>query len=338
MNENHEQRNGIILLLFIITAACLIFITGFKPLGLDNDSQVYQTALDDFVAGNITIKEPSFILTMWLSNVLYAGNIQLAFVIYGLLAVAIKMTAMARYSVMPLLSLVIYLCIFFVLHDLTQIRIGVAAGFFMLAIPDFIENRRKPWLIKIGLAVLFHFSSVILLPLILLSNRRLNLWFWLALPFAILTMVLLIGDMNTLLLWFFQQVPAPLGPKAVGYITNLQLYGRFDNVNIFSKFSLCVIAFFIFYAITLLSPVPAPKRDLIFFKVISIMLSVFYLFSSVPVLASRTFELFGVVLIFALPSLALRVEQKKLLVAVIIAWSLVYFYVVNIKLINFAVL
>lgn len=343
MMIKNKYRNGVTLLLFLIVTLTLILIAGFRPVGFDNDSHGYQEALDFFQHGFFPIKEPTFIFSLWLSDFIFDSSIHSVFFFYAIIAICTKMTVIYKYSAIPVLSLVIYICVFYILHDLTQIRVGVAAAFFISAIPDLIAGKRKIYMIKIAVAVLFHFSAIILFLFSFISNKRIKLVTYFLLPFLTLIFVLLIGDMNALLLKFFNIMPAPIGPKAVGYIINLQLYGRFDNVNIFSKFSLCVIMFFVIYTIALVKSMSRVNQnvvnpDIIYFKIISIMLTVFYILSSVPVLASRTFELFGVSLIFALPTLALRIRQEKFAMILLVVWSMVYLYIVNIKLLNFDML
>lgn len=336
-NTLSNSRNGVVLFVFIVITVFLIVISGFRPVGFDNDSLAYQSAVSSILDGQYDIKEPTFILLAWLDGFVFNNNIAILFITYALIAITIKMVAIYKYSQVPLMSLVIYLCMYFTLHDLTQIRVGAAAAFFLLAIPDLTERKIKPYLIKISIACAFHFSCIILFPLILFSNKRLNIKIYFLMPFFALAAVLLVQNMDAMLIYFFSYFPGPLGTKAIGYINNLNL-GRFDNVNVFSKFSLCVFSFFIIYAVALIKYRKPPKEDVIYFKIMSVMLVVFYVFSSVPVLASRTFELFGVSLILSLPSLTLKIKQKYFMGCVFIVWAIIYFCVVNVKLLNFEVL
>ncbi|WP_338512662.1 EpsG family protein [Erwinia aphidicola] len=322
----------------MILSCTLIIMATLKPVGFDNDSVNYENALTSFQDGSSSISEPTFIVFSWLDGVFFDSKIHGLFFMYAFISILINMFAIYKYSEVRLFSLIVYVCLYFVLHNLTQIRVGAAAAMFLLAIPDLISKNKTRYILKILLACMFHFSSIILIPLVFLNNNRLNAKLFVAAPFTVLCFILIAGDMYSLLISIFSLFPAPIGPKAVNYILNLQLYGRFDNVNIFSKITLCTLFFFLIYAISLIRKSTPNESDVIYFKLMSIMLTVFYLLSSVPVLASRSFELLGISLIFSLPTLSLKFKQKKLAGLVIILWCFLYFYIVNLKLLNFEML
>ena len=64
-----------------------------------------------------------------------------------------------------------------------QIRAGVANAIFLLALYELYLNRRKYFLIKILLAILFHYSSLLTLLLVFLRNNRFNIKFYYFLTF-----------------------------------------------------------------------------------------------------------------------------------------------------------
>lgn len=334
---NH-RASGKNQLFFIVVGVALILFSGLRPVGIDNDSLNYLDALHSYSQGRVDIKEPSFILFSFIADAFFDGSIYFLFLTYSMLAISLKLYAIRKYSELSLLSLLVYVCMYYILHDMTQIRVGVAAAFFMLAIPDLIAGKRKAYLLKIGMAFLFHFSAVLLVPLVILNNKKLKTTRYFIMPFVAMLLAISIGYMNTILIHFFELLPAPLGPKAVNYIVNLQLYGRFDNVNVFSKITLCTLFFFTVYSISMSRVSKPVESDIIYFKIMSIMLTMFYFLSSVPVLASRSFELLGVSLIFSLPALSLRFRQKRFVGLVIVVWCLVYLYIVNLKLLNFEML
>lgn len=332
------MKNSIIYILFFCLTLIMVVVATFKPVGLDNDSVNYQNALLSFQNGVTDISEPAFIFFAWIDSFLFNDNIHGLFFLYALVSIPTNMVAIYKYSKAPLLSLLVYTCLYFVLHNLTQIRVGAAAAIFLLAIPDLISGNKKNYIIKVFIASMFHFSSVILIPLVLLSNKKLNAKFFVFSPLVALLFILVAGDIYTILIHLFSIVPAPIGPKAINYVLNLQLFGRFDNVNVFSKITLCTLFFFALYSFALFKSDKPNESDIIYFKIMSIMLTVFYFLSSVPVLASRSFELLGVSLIFSLPALSFRFKQKWLVALLIAMWCLVYLYIVNFKLLNFEML
>ncbi|WP_338577904.1 EpsG family protein [Erwinia sp. E_sp_B04_9] len=314
----------------------MILIAGFRPVGIDNDSYAYESALNAFFNNEYEIKEPAFILFSELTEVLFNKDVTALFLMYAISAITLKSYCIYRYADLPLMSLMIYIGMYFILHDMTQIRVGVAAAFFLLAIPDLITGSNKRYVIKISLAIFFHYSAFLLLPLIFLKNKKISIYFYFLLPFITLASVILIGDMHPILIKLFSFFPAPLGPKAVNYIINLELYGRFDNINIFSKSTLFVLSIFMLYTIVMLKMEHKEHNHIIFYKIMSLMLTLFYLCSSVPVLASRAFELLGVSMIFSLPALCLKIHQKKIMLSMLTIWVVAYFCVVCLKLLDFS--
>jgi hypothetical protein len=313
---------------------CLFFLAAFKPIGIDNDSINYQSAIINFYKGSFDIKEPTFLFFSYLSDAFFNKNIRVVFFLYAFLAVIIKAYAISKYSSNILLSLLIYSGMFFILHDLTQIRVGLAAAFFLLAIPDLINEKKKSFLIKIFIACLCHLSAIILLPLLYLSPRKINFKLVLASPILMLCIIFVIGDMNPFLLSLFKLFPEPFSTKGTSYILGVQQFGRFDEVNVYSKFTLSSFFFFIVYLVATLKSKSESAADIIYLKLLSLMLTCFYLFSSVPVLASRTFELFAVSFIFSFPAMANKFKPVWASSLLISLWVCLYFYLVNLKLIG----
>lgn len=309
-------------------------MAGFRAIGLDNDSVTYFNETINIYNGIINIKEPVFVGFAYITKYLFNEDAALIFVFYAFLGVFIKGYAIKKYSDRPFLSLLVYAGMFFILHEMTQIRVGLAAAFFLLAIPDLIEGKRKYYAIKIFLAMLCHFSAIILFPLIFLSSKKINFKILFFLPILALSIVIIVGDMNPVLISIFSYLPEPLATKGITYTVGAQKFGRFDNVNIFSKFTLSAFFFFIIYLVCAVKAKKITRDDILYLKLFSFMLTVFYLCSSVPVLASRSFELYAVSFVYSLPAITKFFKPKWTASAVIALWVLLYFYLVNLKLIG----
>ncbi|MDK9356977.1 EpsG family protein [Lelliottia wanjuensis] len=336
MNTTRSTQHNSKLQLFVLCAVSLLLflIAGFRPIGIDNDSLTYQAEILAFHKGTSEIKEPIFLLFCYINDIFFNESVRSVFVMYALFAVFLKTYAIAKYSTNILLSLLVYAGMFFILHDMTQIRVGLASAFFLLSLPDLIQGNKKKFLIKIFAACICHLSAIILLPLVLLSSKKINFTVLFFSPMLMLAIVLAIGDMNPILISLFRYLPEPLSTKAISYIIGVQEFGRFDAVNIFSKFTLSAFFFFTLYLFSLVRHNKLNSDDIIYLKLFSIMLSVFYLFSSVPVLASRSFELFAVSFILSFPAIASKFKPAWVLCAFISLWVCLYCYLVNLKLIG----
>jgi hypothetical protein len=116
--------------LFWTTALIFILIAGLRPIGLDRDSINYAELIQSTVDVNLLDKEPAFWIIKRFNDIFFFGNIHTFFLIFATLGVSIKFLAIKRLSKLPLLSLIAYLSLYFILHEMTQIRAGVAAGLF----------------------------------------------------------------------------------------------------------------------------------------------------------------------------------------------------------------
>ena len=137
------------LVLFTV-ALLLIFIAGFRPIGLDRDSPDYVILLNyvsllniPFSQANFLDIEPAFWMLVEINRVLFSSNERTFFLIFAIIGVSLKILAINRLSSMPFLSLLAYICLYFVLHEMTQIRAGVASGIFLLAIQDIVNRNLK---------------------------------------------------------------------------------------------------------------------------------------------------------------------------------------------------
>ena len=159
---------------YIFMGIILVLVAGFREIGIDPDSPnyaaLYQYPNTSNLVGQV---EYSFILiTTLLNNISDSPNA--LFFVYAIMGVSLKMIAFKKHSNQYFLSLAIYLCYFYELHELTQIRAGVASGFFLISILYTAEGKRKKAALLICLATLFHISAIALLPTLFLSNKPLN--------------------------------------------------------------------------------------------------------------------------------------------------------------------
>ncbi|MFU1633699.1 EpsG family protein [Aeromonas veronii] len=332
--STNPVHHYIIAVLFIFLFLC----AAFRPIGLDFDSAEYLNAIESFYNGVYTIQEPGFIFLAYFSEVFFSSSTRSVFVLYAFISLLIKFYCISKYAADKFVSFIIYACVFFILHDLTQIRAGLAAAFFLWSLPDLINGNKKNYLVKVFLASLFHFSASLLFPLIFLSKQKWRASIYISLPLLSLLLVVLVGDLKDILIVFFSYFPDFISSKAVSYIMGVDLEGRFSDVNVFSKISLSTWGFYLLYGYACSRLRSFSDADNLFLKLFGIMLTIYYLFSSVPVLSARCFELLSVSFIYSLPLLARKFRPSLYLKSIIIFWSILYLYIVNIKLINFEVL
>ena len=151
-------------LIFIIIGLTLILYAGFRPVGFDRDSPNYEAFFmhPDSKESAISV-EPTF---LWICNfgAIILQDVRIVLLIFAIIGVTIKLLAIKKSSPILFLPLVIYFGNFYYLHELTQIRAGIAAAFFLLALPYPAEGKKALALILVLLACSFHYSAFVLLP------------------------------------------------------------------------------------------------------------------------------------------------------------------------------
>lgn len=307
----------------MLVGLILILIAGFRPIGIDHDSLNYARVLGVSLSeANFLDKEPTFWIINEFNKILFGGNEQTFFLIFTIIGVTLKVLAIRQLSLSPIFSIFTYLCLYFILHEMTQIRAGVATAIFLLAIPDIYNRNFKAFLFKTILAMMFHYSAVIMLLVYLLNPYKINFKIFFFLPLiGIIFMLVGIIDVITILNLFLLILPDFISNKIELYILLLD-DGRFSKINVFNFYygSLLVL----YYIMLLYHSYFKSQYDVLFLKIFAYMLFFFYFSSAIPVLAFRVSEFFGVVLIILIPHFALIFKQKKIAKIPLIIWLTVY--------------
>lgn len=137
--------------------------SGYEDMFLHNDNALIEIAT-----------EPTYI---YLSRLILflGGSVVIIFFIYAVIAIPTKLRAINTMTPYIFTALLIYIPVYFELHDMIQIRAAAAAAFLLSSlIPLSQKHYWQAVLLMIG-GILFHYSAIVYLPFLLLGNRRLNL-------------------------------------------------------------------------------------------------------------------------------------------------------------------
>ncbi|MFC2099079.1 EpsG family protein, partial [Bacteroidota bacterium] len=179
--KNEQTKN----IFFICCGLLLFFIAAFRG-DIDNDYQGYVNLYNQAATLTIIRIEPTFLIISFIVKHLF-NNVVYLFIIYSLLGVCIKFYAIKKYTDYYLLSALIYFSNFYIFHEMTQIRVGVASALILLSIVPILDRKFWTFLILIIIAFLFHYSAIIALPLYFLNGRKINvLIFSLVIPVSYL--------------------------------------------------------------------------------------------------------------------------------------------------------
>lgn len=296
---------------FVLLNLFLVIVIGFRGADVDHDYNTYLNA----IYNNNGIAEPTFLLFSFLIVKLNLSAIFL-FLWYAILGISLKFFIIYKYSKLPIVSVLIYISNILLLHDLNQIRAGVASALLLLSIPILSERKYWSFLIIVITASLFHFSALIFLLFIWINNKYITAKeriFWFLIP--IIGLCISFFDFNLIHI-----IPIDAIRNKLEMYKRLQEMGNtpFSQVNLLNPyfiFKLLIYFFFLWnYAFFL-------KKDFnfsIYLKFFGISLFVFPVFSIItPIAAYRFSELIGVIEILLFPIMFLIFkgeEQKKIMI------------------------
>ena len=301
---------------YLMMGIILIAYSGLRPVGFDRDSPNYENMFmhpESRVA--LVSAEPFF---LWICSVcsLIMQDVRIVLVIFACIGVSVKLFAIRKFIPMFFLPLVIYFGNFYFLHENTQIRAGVAAGLFLVAV-SYISNEKKVFALGfILLACMFHYSSLALLPLLLLDNKPIGrVKSWILASIVPLCFVLYILNLDLL-----TTVPIPyVTDKIEGYKAASEFGAVAKNsiLNPFPLIKMAVFLYFLYFAETIEKYVPSIY---LLIKILGCSLIVYFAFSSITIISVRISELYGIVELVAYPCIAYTIKPRfvgKMFVCVI---------------------
>lgn len=284
----------------------LILIAGFRGEGVDWDYVAYKEMFLLLGKNSTYFVEPGFVFITYFLRFFSLPEVFI-FLTFAILGIGIKTYSIIKITDYVFLSFLIYFSSTYILHDITQIRAGIASGFMLLSIIP-LQNRKKyHFFAVVLLAVLFHFTALILIPLWFLKSDRINkkVWF-LIIPVSYFLLFLSISPLD-----FYKFIPiAGIESKIHAYIM-LQEANEDDKVNVFSTLVLFRI-FFIIYILKNIDVIQAfNKYAIILLKIYIIGVSVLIILSKTTAIALRFNEFFLVIEILILPLILYTVEPKN---------------------------
>lgn len=304
----------------------LIIIAAVRPIGIDRDSENYEVVYnhyDDTVQEKLV--EYSF---LWLSMMLnkVSDDVHIIFFLFALLSIPLKLYGITKLSPIWFSSLLIYLSNYYLLHELTQIRAGVAAGFFLIAIYYQSEGQKWKSLPLVILSIVFHYSSIVLLPLLFLSNEKMTgIWkyVWASIiPIAYLLHFMHVG-LTTL--------PIPYISDKMDIYVEMRDRGIMgdETINVFNvvfTFKVLIYYYLMFFEETISSYNKAFPYML---RLYCISLFSFIFLADMPVFAFRISEIFGIVEIILFSNIYFTIKPAYIS-KIIISFIGIFFFLFNI--------
>ena len=326
--EVRPFRTGPLLIAF---ALLLALFAGLRAPYIDKDYLNYENGLvyiedvnsqteDSF----IPFFEPGFYLLAVTAKWLFPAHFVAAIMMfYALASVAMKVTSIRLMAINPFMVLLMYFSQYFLLHEMTQIRIGLAAGMFFIGLYQYCNGRKDFFIASVAVATFLHYSSLLYLLVLLIdpvSFNRFRLLALLALTFVLsLVKLPLLGLVNIFGGQYFS--------KLDNYLKLVES-GQAEQINTLNALSLLTLAL----AVTLVAFIPteALQRNrfmIVHLKILVLSLLILSAMSSLPTIAFRMSELFGVISMFAVYYLRYVIPNRILAICLMLAMAASYFYV-----------
>jgi hypothetical protein len=293
---------------FYFASFVLFIAAAMRGEGVDRDYKTYISIYEYLSNGEPYTIEPTFIIFSLISKALINSPI-LIFIIYALLGLYYKAKYIRSFSPYICLSLLLYYSNFYFVHELTQIRIGVASGIGFYALKFLIEGDRKKFILMIFASSLFHFSMLVLLISLVFDRNKISSKFILNTSFLILFSYVLIF-LNINLLNLLQYIPIPVIQEKFNIYEYQTKNSMIEQVNIFSAMQ------FIHLTVLLVILNNAKKFQnnppmVLLSKLYSLSPICLVLLSPLPAFAIRLSELYSVADIIVLPIIASYCKQNR---------------------------
>lgn len=315
---------------FAASVLVLCILTAFRPIGSDADSRtytyLYSNVREDFI-------EFSFVWIVQLVHVLF-DDVRWLFVLYALLSIPVHAYGLFRLSPYVLLSLLLWFAHYFLIQDFTQIRVAVSVGIWFVALVSLCEGKRMKYFLYVLLATAFHYSAVAFLLPLFFSNK----------PLTLRGRVILGGIIVFVYALYFAHIDLIVS-LPIPYMQNkLDDYERMrdmgimgDEINVFNVVFLARIALFFYFLIKYPRLVKNYPNVTMLLKVYCCSLATYVGLSTLPIVAGRISELYGVVEIILFPMLLCTIRPLAFgrLMLVIFALGLLSLNLWYNELINF---
>lgn len=318
--EERMESQRLYALVFI--GVVLVLCAGLKEVGFDNDSENYDYAFshpdDPYL---LITMEYSFLLISQLVGAL-TSDVHVMFFLYAGVGITLKLLAIRRLSELWFLPILVYLGNYFLIHDLTQIRACVVSGLLLLAIKPWAEGRKGQAALLLLVGSLFHYSTLVLFPALFLGNgemsKRERIAWAMVVPLGYLIYFSHINPLTTI------SIPY-IGEKLEIYqdLNEKGIMG--DQINVFNAVFLTTWAAYLYILLFYDSIKEHNKYLPLMIKLTGISIFSFIALSFLPVLAFRVSELFGIVEIVLISTIAYTIKPTMLGRAIVALYGLAVF-------------
>jgi len=291
--------------ILLLTGIVLFLFAALRHENVGRDYEVYADLFRTFSSQRfnpilLLFYEPSYFVFPILFYSLGLDPVIPTMVVFAIIGVGLKMYSL-RISPSIFLSIILYVSSFFLLHEMTQVRVGAASAIFLASLPLLKQKKYLKYILVILIATAIHYSSILYILLIFFNKSFKQ--YYLLVPLFFLFLITSILKINLIEKLGFTQ----LTPKTEFYVDAIE--NGFENeLNIFNyNILIAILFFFLLFA----KRVKLMKYDSFFDVLLKshlFSLILYFAFSSTAIFSMRLYELFGVtqMILYAYAYIAFR--------------------------------
>lgn len=325
--KKEDQQNKY----YIFLCYVLMLIAGLRGKNVSQDYEEYALLFKEASTYSFNQLEPIFFLIRYIPFYVFK-NLSLFFFAYAICGVLLKTIAIKKMSQHIFLSLLFYYVHFFLLHEMTQIRAGVATGFILLMIKELVDKNKIAAIYMYILAILSHFSACICIFIFFLNKEKID-----SIKYAFIFPIgLCIYFLNIDPLTLISHFDLGIITIKINTYKELLLQGQYNTIKIFNVQYLFHILTSYFFLFLNYQGLIKNKYTPLLIKVHIFALFIYIIMVNLPVIAFRTSELLFITEIILLPDLAYLMKPNKKAVIILcgIAIMILYLYTYHLELVK----
>lgn len=293
-------------IVYVILVAALIIIAGFRYYsGYDfgnYSSMYYGSMLGERFDG---VEKAYYYLNRMFNS--FTDSPQAIIFTMSLVTLAIKAVVLRKASNKYLFGIFIYVCMFYFVYDMGQIRSSLAAAFGAVAIYLSVKEKKKIAIIFIILAAVFHTSAIILLLVLFVKGKKHN-----AIKLAVIYILcFLLGrfvSLHSLGIFAQHHIGGALGKKIYMYTV---YHGFAQKIGISLTLIFDLVVIIIALVVRKVYSVKDKYYNMIF-NIYFIGVCIYLLFNNYFVIGVRLSNYFKLVLVVFIPMIISKVPNKRI--------------------------